>query len=315
MAIIINTFKALQTNALGTINLVGLPLILFIYLQPAGIPLELIVLLAGLATGLRLYFMHKKAARNLINTLQYRPTGQHLALTDEILQPNKASAAHVSIRYAYTQEGIAMAIDDVVVIDPMLMSLWSDDPQAFAVQEIYAQHIAPTLTEKQLERLTKTKLALTAPAQRFILRHEIGHILQRFTSKKLILIGLTGFIMTIAAFYAAIWTIAIAGSLSASIFGIVVGMMSDLSVTYLINVTYKRYCEIDADRYAAQTSSVEEITAAAEFFDRHQEIIDATTEYTNLFSYLPCVIASGHENGHARATKLRRRVTDSNQAK
>ena len=88
--------------------------------------------------------------------------------------------------------------------------------------------------------------------------------------------------------------------------GMLSAMLSDVVLSYLSNVLFKYLEEKRADQFAAQHSNATDIFAAADFFEKHQEIINATIEHTTFFTHLPSLILSGHPNGYARGAHLRK---------
>ena len=105
----------------------------------------------------------------------------------------------VKVRYAYTNEGIARAFDDVVSIDPLMSTGRASDPAYQKAVEVLAVHVLPTLTNEQRLRMDRTGELLMPDVQDFIFKHELGHIYYRSTLKRSVL---NGFIMAVVTYSA-----------------------------------------------------------------------------------------------------------------
>jgi hypothetical protein len=88
-----------------------------------------------------------------------------------------------------------------------------------------------------------------------------------------------------------------------------VGNTSDLLLTFISNAVWKLREEKKADQFAAQYSTIEDIEAAALFFEQHQEILDTYRQPRNFISYIPSFIRTGHPNGKSRSKYLLKLVS------
>ena len=127
--------------------------------------------------------------------------------------------------------------------------------------------------------------------------------MQNYSTKKLFLVFVLGFVATYSGIATTILALQIHG-----MFAIFIGMLIsgsiDLLLTYGSNVLWKLQEEKAADRFAVQYSSVEEIRAAALFFENHQHVIDRYKQPGNFITNLPSVVLSGHQHGAARSAYL-----------
>jgi hypothetical protein len=90
--------------------------------------------------------------------------------------------------------------------------------------------------------------------------------------------------------------------------GMFAGGTADLLFTYISNALFTAREEKQADLFAAKHSSKEEILAAADFFEKHQMIVDQAKRNAGILGKIPSVILNGHHDGFARAAILRNSV-------
>lgn len=240
----------------------------------------------------------------MIASLRYVPTGRWVEDLHAMIVSCGVDPRSIILNYAYTAENIAMTTYNSIVIDPILWSTISDDPESIKIKEIFDAHIAPALSATQKDRLAQIKNIFSANAQRFVFKHELGHVVRNFSQKRLALVWAIGSSAAYAGITAAYMLLPLSG-----IFALLVGMffggVVDLFLTYSSNFFFKVYEEKQADLFAISFSSPEEIEAAALFFEQHQAIIDAQLEPGSLLHYLPSEIVSGHPNGNIRAAYIR----------
>ncbi len=286
----------------GVINL-SLPIILLYNVYPIVLHTVLGRVVCSLAIGLYLYYINYQQLQNLQNALQFSPSGDHKDFFNNLIEECNVDPNLVIVKYAYIPEGIAMALEKTIIIDPILWHGVNDDPQAVKVEEIFKTHVEKGLTSVQKDRIAAFHQSLTPGAQRFIFKHELGHVMLNFSQKKLLVMLSLGFVATYCGIIAAMFALPIHG-LIAIIVGMFVGGFMDLFLTYASNVVWKLQEEKAADRFAADHSSNEDIQATALFFENHQHILDTHKEAGNFLSDLPSVILSGHQHGSVRSAYL-----------
>lgn len=290
----------LQQQISGVINL-SLPLIIAYNLYPA-----LLITLPGqivcsLSLGFYLWYINYRQLKNLEKTLQFSPTERHKDYFYDLIRSCNVDPATVVLKYAYTNESIAMAAGKTIIIDPILWHDLGDDPQAVKVEEIFKVHIEPNITEAQKKRLASIHTYLNPVVQRFLFRHELGHILHHFSLKKLFVIFCIGTLATWTGILTMIILLPI-NAIVATLGGMIVGGVVDLSLSYASNLGFKLQEEKAADRFAVQYSSAEEIQAAADFFEQHQDILDKDTQ--NRWTFLPASMFTGYQKGKDRSVYL-----------
>ena len=290
----------LKQQILGIINL-SFPLIIIYTAFPALLALATGKLIGALLVGAWIWYLSWKQLNALTQSLQYSPTGEHKELYETLIRDCQVDPATVTIRYAYTSETLAMAAQSTIIIDPVVWNI--QDPEAAKVMDIFEQHIKPTLTEPQKARIAATREALTPAAERFIFKHELGHIVRNISQRKLFSLFVVGASAAYTALLAASAVMHISGFLAVAV-GMLVGFVADLAYAMIVNAVWRLQEEKAADRFAAQYSSAEEIEAAAEFFAQHQEILDHNPEPNNLFAMFPSELRTGHPNGKTRAADL-----------
>jgi len=279
------------------------PLIILFTFWPALLCNTVSQIICSLLLGLYIYYSNWFQLKNLERMLQYVPTGAHAAYFDAIIQQCGVPRDTVVLKYAFTNEMIAMAAGKTVIVDPTLWHGLHDDPESVKVMTVFQSHIKPTLNSIVQERMHQVHLALTSEAQAFIFKHELGHIVRHYSWMKLIVIFVMGTVATYCGILAAAWAYQISGLL-ALILGLFVGGMTDFLLSFLLNITFKLHEEKQADWFAVQYSSPEEVHAAAEFFIQHQIIFDQYKATHNFLETLPSEIRTGHQKGTVRSAYL-----------
>ncbi len=202
----------------GVINL-SFPIIILYNISPAFLLTTPGQIFCSFAVAAYLYFMHYKQLQNMQNGLQFSPSGSHQEFFNNMMEECQVDPDSVILKYAYIPEGIALTAGKTIIIDPILWHGVSDDSQAVKVEEIFKVHIEPGLTDAQKAQIEAIHQLLTPGSQRFIFKHELGHVVHNFSSKKLYIIFLVGFLATYSGVLAAIFALQIHGLLA-----ILVGM-------------------------------------------------------------------------------------------
>ena len=294
----------LRQQISGVVNL-SIPLIILYNLYPV-----LLVTLPGqifcsLMLGAYIYYLNYLQLKNLENTLQYGPTDRHKELFHNLIQECGVDSDSIVLKYAYTNESIAMTAGTTIIIDPVVWHDIDADPQAVLVQDIFKTHIESGLTSAQKERIAAFKSMLTPQAQRFIFKHELAHVMHNYSYEKLIVVFIIGALAAYSGIIAAVFALQVHG-LVAIIAGMFVGGSMDLFLTYLSNFVWKLQEEKAADAFAVQHSSHEDIQAAALFFENHQDILDRHKDSSNYLSYVSSTIMTGHQRGADRSAYILR---------
>lgn len=288
---------------LGIINL-SMPLIVLYQFYPDAITSLYGVSFCALAIGLYVYYLNVQQAKNLITSLKYSPSEPVKEEWMRLVDSCGMKEEEVSLRYAYTQENTAMAVYQTLVIDPVVWSLSERDLEAQKVKDIFHKFIEPGLFEVQKTRVSGVREILTEKAQRFVFRHELGHIKANFSRNKLLLMLGNGIVFSLCGLMTARFLLPFNGIVAIGV-GMVVAGMVDLVVTYATNYFFKVKQEREADFFAARYSTKEEVEAAALFFEKHQEILDAYKDANTFLNRFPSTFTTGHPNGHTRAAYLR----------
>lgn len=292
----------------GILNL-SLPLIILYNIWPISIENIIGQIVCSLLLGAYVYYLGWVQMHKLQQNLQYSPTGQYRDYFVHLLEECKVDPQVIILKYAYTSESTAMAVGNTVIIDPIACHDLNNDPQAVAVQEIIKIHIIPHLSQSVKIRLEAIADIFTPAAQRFLFKHEVGHVMHHFSAKKLFVILTTTAIATFCAIQAALFAMQFHGAI-AILVGMTVGWMMDIILTLLSNLVWKLGQEKQADAFAVEHSSDDDIVAAAEFFIQHQVIVDRYSELDIIMSHLPSVVRSGHQNGKVRAAYILQLMAD-----
>lgn len=286
----------------GVINL-SFPIIILYNISPAFLLTISGQIFCSCAVGIYLYVMHYNQLQSLQKGLQFSPSASHQEFFNNIMEACQVDPSSVILKYAYIPEGIALTASNTIVIDPILWHGLSDDSQAVKVEEIFKVHIEPGLTDAQKAKIVDIKQLLTPESQRFIFKHELGHVVRHFSFVKLLVIFFVGFLATYSGVVTAMIALQIHG-LFAILVGMLVGGCMDLLLTYTSNIVWKLQEEKAADYFAVQYSSDEDVRAAALFFENYQHVIDRYKSSRSFIANLPQAVLSGHQHGSARSAYL-----------
>jgi hypothetical protein len=292
----------LKQQIIGIINL-STPVIILYQFCPSIFLVWYGQIVCALLVALYLLYLNRVAVQQNSAALLYTPTAHYKESLENMIRGCGLQPEEVQIRYAFTNESIAQNMENMVIIDPTLFSEYENDPGANAVLTLFSTTFVRGLTPNGEMRIPAIKEILSSAAQHFIFKHELGHIYYNYTAKKLVVIGMIGFCAAYLAIVAAIKTVPVNGFL-AILVGMTVGCVVDLALSYWSNIVFKLSQEKAADQFAVAHSTREDIEAAADFFRKHQEILDTYPE-EGFFANLPSVIKTGHQNGYDRAQTLR----------
>lgn len=296
----------LKQQARGIVIL-AVPLVIIGLAYPALFATAVGRLFGAMFIGLYVAYLNWRAAKNHIAALQYSPSGIFKDSYEEMIKACDCDPATITLRYAYSQEGTMLTAFSTISIDPLICLGAEQDPQAATVKAILLEHTVPHLSEAHKIRLQKAAALCSPAVQRFIFKHELGHVVANYTDKKLLLMGFCA----LAAAYTGI-TVAIAlkslGALGV-ILGVVVGGLVDILCHYASNLFFKTVAERNADLFAARFSSREDIAAAADYFDLQGALVKQHPE-DQFFSRLPAELVSGHPRGATRAKYLRKLLVE-----
>lgn len=257
----------------------------------------------ALMIGVYLCYSHWQIAENFPKSLLYSPTGQHKELLNHLIKECNVNPDDIILKYAYTNESIALANGSTIVVDPILWHNFDDDQEAIKVKDVFEKQIQPNLSPTQIKRIAEIHAVLNPAAQRFIFKHELGHVCGNFFRKHLVSVFIIG---TLAAYsgIAVAMRLVPTNGFFATVFGMLAGKWVDILLTYISNVVLRLPEEKKADQFAVKYSSCEDLEAAILFFEQHQDILNANKEPENFLSCIPSYIRTGHQNGKSRAKYL-----------
>lgn len=289
-----------KQQIIGVIN-ISLPIIILYQLYPPILLSWVGPILCSGLVGLYICYINKMSNKNLLVSLRYKASENYKNMFGNLLSECGINPESISIYYAYTREQIAIAVNNSIIVDPLLWSLIEDDASAIEAKDILKKFVEPTFSEKQKNRITLTRQIFSTEAQNFIFKHEVGHIVSNFSNKKLIYLFFMGFVASYVGIVSAMNMVAYNG-IGSILMGMIIGGTTDIILTWIFNLLIKFREEKWADEFAVNHSTAQEIEAAALFFEKHQELINNDKE--GLINF-PSVIISGHADGLRRAKHLR----------
>lgn len=289
---------------IGFINL-SLPLILLYAFLPNFVLSFWGIMLCSLAIGLYVAYITHIITKNQVRSLQFIPSQNYRQMFHQEIAHCGLEPNDVALRYAYTDDGVAMTLFNTIAIDPMF---WKeiDDPEFFKARSVIEQHILPHVPENKKILHAHINAILTPLAQKFIFKHELGHIVYNYSNKRVIVAGMLGALATALGLCVVYTTIAAWGGLISLMLGILTSALVDLLATYVTNIFFKAREEKKADIFACTFSSKEEILAAADFFEQYEKYAaEYRTSIGGLTAWMPTIILSGYIDGISRAHYLR----------
>lgn len=294
-----------RQQIVGAINL-SLPFIFLYHVAPHyALSLEGMMLYC-FAVGIYIGYTTYVSTKNQLKALLFSPTGAYeQKFNDEIIRCGFDSKK-VLVRYAYTDDAIAMTLFNTIVVDQMLWDTIQEDPEALKARDVIEKHILPSIPENKKEMHQAIKNNLTPHVQNFIFRHELAHVLYNYSYKRVLIVSLMGAAATGVALALAFKLNPLLGGLSTLLIAICAGAIADLLFAYATNFFFKAYEEKRADIFATRFSSKEEIEAAADFFE-HYELAARKYRETigSIMFRLPTTIVNGYVDGLSRARYLR----------
>lgn len=293
----------LKQQIIGIIHF-AIPLLVAAYFYPPLVFRMDLRILCAIALGIYLAYVHYTNTKKVISQLQFVPTGDYKQqleqwITDADMDPEK-----IQLRYGYCNESLAMTMFNTIVIDPMIYTLFEQDPTAQQAKQVIQTYIVPTQSEELKRKISQLKEIMSPQAQQFVFTHELGHVYDHYSIKKIAIIGIIGALTAYIGISTAVSLYPLIGA-SAVLCAVIIGGLVDLLLSYLSNVLFKLPEEKNADLFAATYNTTDTSAAGADFFEKHQEIIDQHKQYEGLLAQLPSVIASGHPSGKTRAHYLR----------
>lgn len=288
----------------GTLKIIFYILILYVFM--GDIVLSSLWGRLSLAIGLGLFiaYIQYGATTTLANNLLFEPAGQGLEAFNDMIRECEFSPESIRIRYGYSQGSIALSMLNTISLDPMVWTEKTEHTSIKKARETIDTFIMPSVPQEQKEIITFIKETITPASQNFIFRHELGHTANHCSLKK---IALTGCIIAAAVFIGTstvAYLMPLTGGILASLLGTIIGSMTDIVLSTVGNVVCNYNQEKEADRFAARYSNQEEIKAAAELFEKHQDFLDSTMSKLDRF-YTVTKYVSGNFDGKERAAFLR----------
>jgi hypothetical protein len=287
-----------KQQVIGIINL-SFPLIILFLACPELMLLMWVQIVCSVILGGYIYFIGKLQIDRLNNSLIYSPSGKERDFLDQLVRDCGVDPSSIKIKYAYIPEGLALTSGTTIIVDPVMFDLFNEDRGAERVKEVFILQFEPMLSSIQKTVFDQLRKEVNPAVFRFIFKHELGHVVARYSLKKLcvnaIIICITSFIGIKTAVLIMPFS-----RVAAALSGMVVWGICDLLLSYASNVLFKLKSEKNADLFAVQYSSSEDTRTAAGFFKKHQDIIDILRDKKGFWGKVPSVILSGHLHGHIR---------------
>lgn len=299
-------FPILKTEFAGIINL-SWPILLMAYLSPEFLLDPWGRLLCALIIGAYVFFINRAQSKKVMAQLKFAPSGEHKQMIKQYITASNLDPQQIQIRYAYTNEMIATSTFNTISLDPLMWNLFENDPENNKAKETINVHILPKLTPEVVQRINQIREIFSPGAQRFILRHELGHTFYSYSYKHLLCMGLVASAFTYAGISIAIALYPFISS-AAILVGIICSGLIDIFLSYAVNRFFRFHAEQQADLFAVRLSKTEDILAAADFFEKHASILEAAWPKDGLLMYIPSKWRLGYCDGRTRAAYLRAHI-------
>lgn len=293
--------QQLKLQALGVINL-ALPIVILAQFYPMQESLKII---CSLMIGLYIVYLNYKTAKAQVEQLRFEPTDTNKIALEQIIQACNFNPAKIILRYGFTNEMVATTTFNTIVLDPLLWSIIETDPKAEEACTVINQFIMPQLTQQQKERIPRIRAILSESAQKFILRHELAHVRDSYSHKKIALMGVIAMIATYSGITVALALARYMPGIGALLLGLIIGGLLDLLCSQASNYFFKLRAEQKADLFACAQSTQEEILAAAQFFEKFHEIT-SPTQPIGFWARIPHSVLTGYLSGSDRSAYLKK---------
>lgn len=262
--------------------------------------------LYSLAIGLYVAYNNYTTSKTVENSLNFVPSGECLEFLASEISKCGMQPKDINLRYAYTDAGVALALFNTVIIDPVSWKSFEGDPTFLKCKDVIENQVMVNASEARKTLQFKINSAICSSAQKFIFRHELGHVFYNYAYKRILVNGIIGVATAIFGIATVLAVIGSFGGLVAALLGIVVAALVDIIATYSSNLFFKAREEKKADMFAVMFSSKEEVKEAANFFKQHEKAME---EYKgSLDSFLgikiPSILATGHMDGVMRSKYL-----------
>lgn len=251
------------------------------------------------------FYLNYAQSKALMGRLQFAPSGDSVEYFNKQIRQAGLDPQKVIMRYGYNDDQLAITNFTMIVIDQML---WKgiNDPEFVKAQEVVTAHVLPTLIEPKKRFQAQINEMFTEPVQRFIFKHELGHVADNYGYKKLILMALSAFLSVFSGLCFTAQFITVLDPLTMLLGALLIAATIDVVCPYLINYFFKSYKELEADRFAARVSSKQEIEAAADFFEKYEIYAQECRAAIGDSSLIPLVFRIGYVDGHERVKRLRK---------
>lgn len=288
----------------GTVN-IALPFLIFYSLSPQFALSLLGIFIYSLAVALRIGYALYISTRNQMRSLIFAPTPSYQEQFNQEIIRCGLEPKNLAMRYAYVDDAVAKTFFNLVVVDPMVWSGINEDPEALKARDVVEKYIVPSIPEnkKELHKLIQNNLS--PEVQKFIFRHELGHVFYGYSTKFILLSSFITLVETFIVLMLARTLLQSWGGLATLWVSIGLWAALDLLFVYAMNFFFKSYEEKRADLFAVRFSSKETIEAAANFFENYEKAAQKYRETLNsLIFKLPVRVFSGYIDGVSRAHYL-----------
>lgn len=293
---------------IGTLNLACPFILLYKFMPHFALTAYGIVFYSSLV-GLYLIYINYNSAKKQLKTLLYRPSGSYREEFNSEIERCGLDHRNVSLRYAYTGDNVAMTIFNGIILDPLV---WKnlEDPERIKASDVVEKYIIPTIAPDKLELLSNIQNKITTGAQKFIFRHELGHVFYNYSYKKILLSSLIGVFVTAVALVVAHQIMPRFDATYTFVICLALSCLLDLILGFLVvNLFFKTNVEYQADLFAAKFSNSQETEEAACYFENYEKAAQVYRNNTNSFlKFIPTTILTGYIDGVRRAQYLRNSI-------
>jgi len=266
------------------------------------------IIAISLGMGMYVSLNNYVVTQSQIDVLKFSPSELGMKSFEHEISQCGLQPKDITLRYRYDDDSVAVSMFNTVAIDPMIWKGLENDQQAIQAKNTIEKFIIPKLpTSKKLFQ-DKIKTIMSPEVQKFIFKHELGHIFHNYSLKYIVLAGAMGAVATFIALISAGAAITALGGAAALMIGLLLGGSTDLILGYSKNIFFKAQEERMADNFATQFSSKEEIEAAANFFEKYEEYAQEYRKELGWNSNIPSILLTGYTDGKTRAKELRDKI-------
>lgn len=263
-------FSLLYREFIGIFSLSFIPLVFYFHMSER-IKKMVGILLCSFIMGAYVAAVSYRAAWNFERQLIFEPEEKYRKKFEKQIEEVGMCPNQVKLRYAYNDDAIGLTLFNTIIIDPMLWKSLEKDIAFTNAQKIINTYVMPAVSPAKKKFQEQLNKSLTPLVQRFIFKHELSHVDDNFSWKKIILVGFLSILTTFIVLNLVTMMLPFWSGWLVYVLALLLAVGINLGLNWTSNYFFKAKKEKEADLFAAKYCSKEEINAAADFFEQYEK--------------------------------------------